>query len=185
MRVVDRLFLFLYSLVFLIVSLVGFLVAVGFFKYRIITEFTYRIYSNYQIQWTVAVISIVIFLLSIYFIVKSFQTKQVASFFNKTSEHGEVRISMEALENIASKAATKVKGVKDLKVRVRPEENETITTIIKIYVDGETPIPQISEEIQEIVKQQIEHIAGIQVSYVHVIVSNIGQSNAAKKARIE
>jgi len=180
----DRFLLFLYSLVFFILSLGIFLVGIEFFKFRMISNLTYLVYSNDSIKWTVTTVSLITFLFSVYFMVKSFQTRKVHSFFHQHAIHGEIRISMETLENIAAKVVSKVNGIKDLKVKVRPEENETVTALIKIYVDGETPIPQISEEIQEKVKDRIEHIAGIKVNQIHIVVSNTSQS-LGKKARVE
>lgn len=185
MRVLDRLFLFFQSVIFFVVSLFMFLVSIRFFKYGLLSDAVYSIYSNSNLQWTIAVTSLVTTILSLYFMIKSFQTNRAESFFNKSSELGEIRISMETLENMASKTALKVNGVKDLKVRIRPEENATVTGIVKIFVDGETPIPKISEEIQQSIKHHIEEIAGIEVGHVHIIVSNIGQSNHVKKARVE
>lgn len=184
MRVFNKLFLFLFSLTFMVVSIFTLLIGLGTIDYILLSDMIGQIYGNYNIQLALIIISAITIVTSIYLLIKSLQGKQMPSFSNRRSDIGEIRISMDTLVNLASKVASKVKGVKEQKVKVRPEEDETVTIIIKIYVDGETPIPQISDEIQLNVKENIEQIAGVLVGQVHIVVANIGQSNI-KKARVE
>lgn len=184
MRVIDRFFLFLFSVSFVVLALFAFLIGIGFFNEIMLYDMTEQLYTNSDLKLSLIIISITIILLGLYFIIRSLQTKHVSLFSNKRSEIGEIRISMDTIETLASKVTAKTKGVKEQKVKVRLEENETVTIIIKLFVDGETPIPKISEEIQLNVKETVQEIAGIDVGNVHIVVANIGQSNT-KKARVE
>jgi uncharacterized alkaline shock family protein YloU len=51
-------------------------------------------------------------------------------------------------------------------------------------VDGVQPIPQLTEEIQQVVNKDVSEITGIQVANVSVFVSNILQNTSAKR-RVE
>lgn len=182
MKSFDRFFLFLYSITFLIVSLVALLVGVGFLQYNLLIELIEKIYFDYS--FVLLGISIVTLFFSIYFLARSLQSKKGISTFRKRLEIGEVQISMESLETLVTRVSSKVKGVRELKARVKPEENGTITILVKVFVDGETPMPLITEEIQQQVKENIEHISGITVGQVHVMISNISQ-NTVRKPRVE
>lgn len=184
MRALDRLFLFLFSLAFIIVALFALLFGLGFFNKIVFYDLTNILYYNNGIKLAITIVSLIIILLGINFIIKSLHTKQTPTFSNKQSEIGEIRISMDTLENLASKVTRSVKGVNEERVKVRLDENNKVTVIVKIYVDGETSIPTISENIQLKVSETIQQIAGIDVEYVHIIVANVGRSKN-RKSRVE
>lgn len=179
MRGFDRFFLFLYSIVFLGVAVFAMMIGLGFYN-TYVSETINLLYLDQDVKFTIIAVSFLIIVFSIYFIIKSVHTNNVPTFSNLRSDIGEIKISMETIESLASKVSAKVKGVREEKVKVRLDDNELVTIIIKINVDGETPIPQISDEIQRNVKQHIENIAGITVGQVHVVVSNVGHSNYKK-----
>ncbi len=184
MRGFDRFLLFVYSLAFMIVSLFALLIGIGFFNYDLLYKVSDTLYSNQDVKMTILGISVITAIMSIYFLVKSMKSREVHTFSETHSEIGEIRISTETIENIARKVSAKIKGVLEQKVRVKLEDNETVNVIIKVFVDGERPIPEISEELQLNVKQTIEQIAGISVGNVHIVVGNVGQTNQKKK-RVE
>lgn len=184
MRALDRLFLFLFSLAFIVVALFALLLGLGFFNKIAFYDFTDILFYNSDIKLAITIVSIAIILLGINFLIKSLQTKQTPTFSNKQSEIGEIRISMDTLENLASKVTKSIKGVNEEKVKIRLDENNKVTVIVKIYVDGETSIPTISENIQLKVSETIQQIAGIDVENVHIIVANVGRSKS-RKSRVE
>jgi len=184
MRALDRLFLFLFSLTFIVVALFALLFGLGFLNELWLYNFTDMLYNNNGIKLTIIIVSIVVIFIGINFLIKSLQTKHVPEFSNKQSDIGEIRISMDTLENLASKVTKSVRGVNEEKVKVRLDENNKVTVVVKVYVDGETSIPSISENIQLNVRETIQQIAGIEVENVHIIVANVGHSKN-RKSRVE
>jgi uncharacterized alkaline shock family protein YloU len=82
------------------------------------------------------------------------------------------------------KAAGRTKGAKDLRARVRVNQSGLEITI-RTIVDGESSIPELTEEMQSTVKSYIEDITGIPVASVTVFVANIVQSAPTFKSRVE
>ena len=185
MRIFDRFFLFLFSILFIIVALFTLLIGLEFFNEIMLQDMTETLYTNSILKITMIITSIVVILLGIYFLIRSIQTEHTPTFTNTSSDIGEIRISIETIETLSSKVASKVRGVREEKVKVKLDDKGRVTIVIKIFVDGEIPIPKISEEIQLNVKDTIEQIAGINVDYVHILVANVGQSTTIKKSRLE
>jgi uncharacterized alkaline shock family protein YloU len=110
-------------------------------------------------------------------------TPSVPSIDQRT-EFGDVRISLDTIENLALKAASRSRGVRDLKARIQVD-NAGLSIELRCIVDGEASIPATTEEIQSNVKAHIEDITGIPVATVSVYVANVTQSAHAFKSRVE
>lgn len=184
MKLTERFFLLIFSLIFIAIAVVTLLVGVEFFSLDYIENIIGQIYSDTDVKIAVIIISIVVIILGLYLLFSSLRSKKDNPFSTKINETGNIRISMETIENIVLNVSGKIRGVKEQKVRVRIEENETVTIILKIIVDGVVSIPVLSEEVQNSVKDTVEEIVGVTVNQVHVIVANINKLNT-KKSRVE
>jgi hypothetical protein len=96
---------------------------------------------------------------------------------------GDIRISLETIENLTLKAASRVKEAKDLKARVHVSEDGLELTV-RAVADGESPLPDISGEMQRVIKTQVEEITGIPVSKVSVYIANIAPAKTMR-SRVE
>jgi len=185
-KVLDRLLLFVFSLAVGAASVVAIVVACGGFDsgfLKAVVDDTMG--ESRAVQGTVIVVSVVLLLISLrFFIVSVARGGNNAPSINQRTEHGDIRISVETVENIALKAASRTRGVKDLRARVRAVEAGLQITI-RAFVDGETPIPTLSEEMQKTISEQIEETTGIPVAEVSVYIANVTQAPATFKSRVE
>jgi uncharacterized alkaline shock family protein YloU len=183
-RVVDKLLLFLYSLLITVVSIV--LVCVGFewVSESLATDVLKMVYASSAIKLTVIIVAAVVFLISLRFLFISLsRSRQHSHSIDQRTEFGDVRISLETMENLALKSTSKQKSIKDTRVRVNATD-VGMDIELRVVVDGEVSIPQLTEEVQKSVKQYIEDITGIPVVNVSVFVANIIQTNTIK-SRVE
>ncbi|RIX53397.1 alkaline shock response membrane anchor protein AmaP [Paenibacillus nanensis] len=183
-RVVDKLLLFLYSIVIGVISVV--MIGVGFhwISRDIAGDFIMELYAEDAFSIAVGIIGVVLFLISLRFFIVSLMRGSVnAHSIDQRTEFGDIRISIETIENLSLKAASKQKGVKDLRARVRASD-AGLEIVLRAVVDGETAIPSLTEEIQRAVKTHIEDITGIPVINVAVFVANVIQTNTFK-SRVE
>ena len=179
MKLFDRLILFITSFSLMFVTLVIILVGIGLFNQAFIDQMLYEYMNVTDVKMAILIISTILFIMTLYIMAKSLQRKKITP-IRKQSEIGEIKISMETLENLVTKITSRVKGVRELKAKVKPEEDGSMAVLVKIVFDGETPIPQITKEIQDNVKERLEEITGIQVGQVHVVVSNVSQPTNKK-----
>jgi uncharacterized alkaline shock family protein YloU len=185
-KILDRLLLFLYSVaigtlaVITIVAASGGLIESGL--HRWVDQFTG---GSRAVQAAVIIAAVVILLISLRFFILSVRRGgSAAPSINQRTEHGEIRISVETVENIALKAASRTRGVKDLRARVKVAESG-LEILIRAFVDGDGSIPALSEDMQRTVSQYVEDATGIPVAAVSVYIANVTQAPATFKSRVE
>jgi uncharacterized alkaline shock family protein YloU len=184
-KVMDRLLLFVFSVAALIVCCTLLLCALGWVSFESAGNFAHDVYYDMRTALTFISITVVLALISmrLLFVSLSRGKSNVPSIDQRT-EFGDIRISMETVENLSLKAARRTRGVKDLKARVKVSP-AGLEIIIRAIVDGESSIPQLTEEMQTGIKQHIEDITGIPVAVVTVFIANIQQSSPTFKSRVE
>jgi len=129
--------------------------------------------------------AVLFLLLSIFFMFYRTKTRepQLQSVTHKM-EHGDVQISYETLEQLATRAALKIRGIKDLKTRVRANDG-TVTIAVRVQVEAETDIPKVTKELQDGVKAHVEQTAGVPVNTVTVYVTELAAAREVVKKRVE
>ena len=96
------------------------------------------------------------------------------------SKLGSVRIALTAIESLAEKVVSQNSGVREVEARVfdRPQG---IGIQIKAAVTPDTSIPEVSDAVQEQVKEKVLSVTGITVQQVELLVHSI----SASKLRVE
>lgn len=128
--------------------------------------------SNYT-RLTMLVISLVFFVLSITFLLSGFKSGKDKKAVSKHTNIGEIKISLNSIENIALTASKKLQGIKATRAFVtREDENVSIT--IKMSVHPDVNIPELSGQMQQEVKSAVENSSGVKVNDIKVVVESIG-----------
>lgn len=183
-RVADKFLLFLYSIAILILTGIGLVMAFGWVAPEAAKSAVDAVYAAGPVQYAAVAVCAVLFLLSIRFLFVSLQrSRERSGSIDQRTDFGDIRISLETVENLSLKAANRVRGVKDLRARVRVD-NSGLDIQLRSVIDGESSIPQLTEEMQRGVKEHVEEITGIPVASVTVYVANVVQSQSFK-ARVE
>jgi uncharacterized alkaline shock family protein YloU len=120
----------------------------------------------------VVVVSVFAFITGFIFIVTDFKKKRELLYVSRKSEYGEVKISLDTIENITLATAKKAEGVKETRALIKKIE-DSVDIVIKLLVLAEVNIPDLSKEIQETVKTSVEENSGISVNNIEVFVENI------------
>ncbi len=96
------------------------------------------------------------------------------------SKMGNVHIALTAIESLAEKVVSQSSGVREVKARVfnRPQG---IGIRIKAAVTPDISIPEVSDTLQEQVKERVLAVTGITVQQVEFLVHSI----SAGKPRVE
>lgn len=185
-RVLDRLLLFLYSIAVGAAAILAIVAASGGFSPSFLARFAAEFTGGDRVvQGAVIGVSIAALLLSLrFFIVSISRSGSSAPSIVQKTGHGDIRISVETVENLALKAASRIRGAKDLKARVRVAD-AGLQILILAFVDGDVSIPSLSEEMQRSVAQQVEEATGIPVAEVSVYIANVTQAPASFKSRVE
>ena len=112
-------------------------------------------------------------------------------YITKKKELGEVRIASDVVAAIAALAATEVEGVDSMAGNITNEligklGMKNLSKGVKILMEGGIvrvdmmvvvnygySIPEVSEQVQERVSQQIENMTGLSVSEVNVRIAGV------------
>ncbi|MDQ8735554.1 alkaline shock response membrane anchor protein AmaP [Paenibacillus sp. LHD-38] len=183
-KVVDKLLLFLYSIVIGCISVVLVCIGFGWLSSGLLNDWIDELYRLDSLKITLIATGVILFVLSLrFFMVSLHRGSASAPSIDQRTDFGDIRISIETIENLALKAASRQRGVKDLRARIRATD-AGLDIVIRAVVDGESSIPVLTEEIQRTVKEHVEDIAGIPVTNVAVYVANIIQTGTFK-SRVE
>lgn len=100
----------------------------------------------------------------------------------KSGEIGEVYMSFEAINNLIIKASYNIKGVREVKPKIKVMA-EGISIQLNIIVGHDVNIPQITLDLQNKVSEYLQEYGGINVIEVKVYVEKVQSQN--KTARVE
>jgi uncharacterized alkaline shock family protein YloU len=180
----NRFFLFLFSLAVGVCAIVILLAGLSVIDESVSLN---AVRDAIDIAWlnnTVIIVSFVLILLSLRFLYVSVKVNNPRKrSYHQATSLGDILISIETIENLALKAASTVRGVKDIKTKVKITQ-PGLEIVIRVIVDGVHSIPELTEEIQRQVTKEVNEITGIQVANVSVFVANIIQ-NPSIKRRVE
>ncbi|GGN95505.1 alkaline shock response membrane anchor protein AmaP [Saccharibacillus kuerlensis] len=177
-KIVDRLLLFVYSVTILILSIFAILLLSHSIQMPVDLRFDLTTLTVLIIS---AAILILISLRMLYVSLRS--SRAHLNSIDQRTDLGDIQISVETIENLCLKAASRVRGIKDPRTRIRMTE-PGLEVQIRAVVDGEYPIPALTEELQRGVKEFVQEITGIPVAAVSVYVAGVAQ-NQAFKSRVE
>ncbi|KAA9007479.1 alkaline shock response membrane anchor protein AmaP [Paenibacillus spiritus] len=177
-KIVDRLLLFIYSISIGVLSAAAILLLTG-----VLSE------DDLVPDWDAAVpfliaAAAVLLLLSLRFFYISLRRDRTSSLsVDQRTEYGDIQISMETIENLSLKAAGRVKGIRDLKSRIRVSQ-AGLEIMIRGVVDGEHSLPLLTGEVQRQVHEFVQETTGIPVADVSVYIANLTQAPSFK-SRVE
>ncbi|SEN22588.1 alkaline shock response membrane anchor protein AmaP [Lihuaxuella thermophila] len=187
MGLLDRLLLFLFSIGFAALAVVGFLAGLEILiGPREVISGIREFYQDPGLRWAVAGVSLFALVISVRLLAVGLMKKRALDpGVDRETEIGHIRISLKTIESLAVRAARKVRGIRDLTARVRHNGDHSSVGIgMKIIVDGERPIQELSEQLQLTVKEQVEKIAGVGVDQVSVYVAQTIQPDKSR-VRVE
>lgn len=96
------------------------------------------------------------------------------------TELGEVRINIQAIENMVMRVIQQNSGIKESSRRVM-QSPEGLVVSVRVKVMPDLELPALTAELQQKVRDYIENITGIKVTAVRVLVDNIVTDLAAQR----
>lgn len=184
MNIFSRILLAVYAICLMVISA---LTMIMVFKIEIL-EVIYKtllrlIESNRSGSIVLFIIAFIFFGLSLTFLLSGFRSNKDKKAVSKHTNIGEIKITLNTIENIALNASKRLSGVRDTKAYVHRVE-DSVAIIVNAVVMPDVNIPELSQDIQLRVKKSVEDSAGINVHNVKVLIENI-YTGTVYKARVE
>jgi uncharacterized alkaline shock family protein YloU len=188
MNLFDRFILTLYSFALIVLSAAGIGLAAKLVPLEYAQMILQDLYAGYGPNIPYLMVGIIFLIISLRFFFSgfSFRKKKTEKGIRQRSEYGDINITLNTIQSIAERAARKVKGVRELKTIVKALESGNVITL-RVAVDGETPLPDMTQRLQHDVKSQVEAIAGVDIAEVTVIVTEVAQqeNSSFRSRRVE
>lgn len=178
MNNIDRLMFFILSVIMTVISLITAFLPLPFFPPGFKESINRFVFQSNEI----ALLSIVIFVLSLRLLFKTCNTeKNTYNYIERENELGKVKISFNTLRGLALLGIKKVKGVKEAFVNIDVIDGEVLVKVTVSFY-GDVVIPEASNNLQKAVKENIESISGLNVKEIIVL---IDETNNTTKRRVE
>lgn len=145
--------------------------------YEILSEGLFWLRVN---PWQDAIIAACFLLLGILPFLKPGQRRPEPSFLIP-SRLGEVRMTEPAMKDIIIRSAQTLPSVRQVQPNLRQRE-EGLEVLVHAQVNPESVIPEIAEQLQSKIKEDMERYIGIKVVEVKVLVRNL---EVARQSRVK
>lgn len=175
MSALWRVVLFCYNLLILAIAVAAMYLAVGKNDLISATQAFLTSSTNQIILGAGAAVVIALTILVMINLLKG-ESKSPANVVINSSLNGQVYITVAAIKTIITKAVKKVDGVKETRSSVS-NGPDGVVIYLHMMINPEISVPEMSQNVQTIVKQDLETIGGLTVSQVRVLIDDFGNAN--------
>lgn len=174
----ERAILALYSLLMGALSLALVATSAGWTILLDLYEFTL---TNVDYRLAGGIVAAVLFLLSLRFFLTSIRapSQKTVQALLLRGDAGEVTIALGALENLVVRAARQVKGIREVKPRVKILP-EGVAILLEVSVTPEQNLPALAQTLQETVRNYITGTTGLESVEVRILINGIFQDSVRR-----
>lgn len=167
----DRVLFVLFNLAVVIISAYVLGAAIGLLGP--IANLALLVLASHQLEVSLA--SLVLFFLALrflYFGTVSPQSQQQAGFVHE-SELGQIKISLEALKQVAEQVVSAHRGVRQARIRLHLQSGG-VAIRVRLSTNGQQNLVELARSLQQTIKEQVEKVTNVAVSDVIVLFSEVG-----------
>lgn len=176
MKIGERLLLVFMSVIFF-----GIVLCIGacVWSQEILTMVFAFVETSVFIKIAISAVLLILLVLSFRSMFVSTGKKKINAALAASTDEGGIYINLDTINELASKAVKKIDSVRELKVKtVMADDGANIA--VKVALTPESVIPEISAQIQQSIKSDIEALCGIAVKKIIVQVDNSLQTQKVK-----
>jgi uncharacterized alkaline shock family protein YloU len=184
MRFLEKLALFIFSLIILVVAVLSCLVIFQVVELTDITNFISENLQNEIVSRTVLVVSgicILLALKSLLFPVRSKKREEIKSGVLLENQDGRLLISKDTIENLVNSVVHSFPDALDAQTKILLDVDNNITVFVSLLVREEAIIKQLSAGIQNKIKETVKRNTDLDVRQVNINVKNIENEKNKKE----
>lgn len=173
-----RVVLFFYSLLLVAASVSALILAIG--RTEILDSISIAVSSS-EARLIVAGIALLLLVLSVitlFYSIGSNSAPKSKTILVNSGVAGQVSMTIPAVKVIVMKAVKTVEGIRDIRTTIS-NKPEGVDVLLHTMINPEYNIPEMSEKIQTVVRQQLEDVGGLKVAGVRVLVDDFGSAAKA------
>jgi uncharacterized alkaline shock family protein YloU len=179
MSILDRIVLSIFTFSLAIIS--GLMVVLSVVpKGFAVAEWITRTLESGSGRLTLGLVGMIFFAVSVRLILLALTGQGDGRPVVHETAHGEVRISLDAVENLVKKVARGIKGVREIKAEIT-HTPDGLRARLRGTISPEVSIPEVSEEIQAAVRQYVKRVVGVEMADVAIHVENIAAEGTRRR----
>lgn len=158
------------AIIFMFLSILMTFYALGLAEYNLLVNILNQTYQ----RWEFAILFLLFFLASAWIVYPFFSNEKKVTPISK-SEIGEVDITLDALDSLVNNIALEQDGVTAIKNRLKTKDGILLINLTAEIFPSKN-IPEITGNLQELVKTYIEDITGVTVGEIKVLVETVAST---------
>lgn len=170
-----RFIIFIMSIILMLVSLLTAIYAFGFARVGLLPDIIESMYK----QWQAGIVFLLLFIAGAW-IIYPFFIREVKTTPISRSDLGEVDITIEALDNLVNSVALQQEGIAEISNKMLVKD-EGLFIFLQGKVSADTPIPELTADLQMLVKSYIEDTTGVNVAGVKVLIKGVSNDQELVK----
>ncbi|MCR6545956.1 alkaline shock response membrane anchor protein AmaP [Dehalobacterium formicoaceticum] len=176
MKLLNKILTLIFYLIIGIISLITLLMTLG---WTTPLQYLNEVFNAFNTRWIIGVTAALVLIGALYLLVSAFLRDPVFNVKITSNETGEISITMPAVEALVKKAAFQIKGVKEVKPLIK-HTGDGIALFLKVSMQPGTIIPQSAEELQTLVKEYLDQVAGLSVAEIKVLITHVSQESKSR-----
>ncbi len=186
MKILDRVFLMIFSLTIFGLSAGVAIISLHLFSDEILQDNLVYLYS----RWEPGVIALLIALIALRMLVVSCKSNQSTKKHDAMivmTELGQVNVTISAIKNLLTKSVQAIGGVRHIEVGVdvcnqpkHTNESSIVKIHLKVIVGPDKNIPELSNQIRQLVVDRMRQVIGIDKIEVDVCIEDISNTVGTK-----
>lgn len=174
MKFLDKLVLKIFSLIILVIAIGIILVMTGILPINVISDYvSYIIYGENNVKILIAVLAVLMLfaIKGMFFTSKSENKGKEGIVLENNS--GKLVISKESLENLIASVTKEVPGTDTVSSKTIVDKNKNLIIYVTAVVSKDVMIKDVSNELQQKIKDAMRKTADLEVKEVNIKIKNI------------
>ncbi len=98
----------------------------------------------------------------------------------RSSEGGQIRMSIGALDTLVQKSVRTHSAVREARSNETVGENGDVSIVLRLNLAQDAVVPEVCEAVQTAVRDYVQEKAGLAVSRIEVLVSQVGSAGLSR-----
>lgn len=185
MRFLENLFIKLFSLIILVLSVLVILIGFDIVSIKIFSDIINVLFSSELKGRITIIVSILLILVSLKILLtKRGKPKNGKDGIILENANGKLIISKESLDNMIFNASKDIPGAENISSKTYLDLEQNLRVFVTVTVSSDIAIKDISTRLQSKIKSAIKQTADLEVSEVNVKIKNIVNKKSKKNREI-
>ncbi len=174
MKFLDKLALKIFSIIILVVSIIAILVVTEVVSLESIGEFLVNLTDGIDMVRVTIIASVILLVLAIKGLFFTSRPKNEGkNGIVLENQSGKLVISKESLDNLIASVVKEIPGAESISSRTFLDKNKNLIVYVTTILSKDVMIKDVSQELQEKIKEALKRTADLEVKEVNIKVKNV------------